>query len=142
MKKSRINKIFYKINKDNIKYIVKWHSKRIALYAQHVPNGQKKSTAREGSALCGVLVYGRAGERARGAVPMAEIWNLLEQPMIFLRQKARYPLSVRLSRLPKAEPAQKLFAGLFCCHCWPFLAGSALAEGTPPMRKNKLPADR
>ena len=56
MKKSRINKMFYKINKNNIKYIVKWHSKRIALYAQHVPNGQKKSTAREGSALCGVIL--------------------------------------------------------------------------------------
>ena len=43
---------------------------------------------------------------------MAESWNLLEQPMIFLQQKARYLLSVLLSRLPEAEPAQKLFAGL------------------------------
>ena len=43
---------------------------------------------------------------------MAESWNLLEQPMIFLQQKAKYPLSVLLSRLPEAGPAQKLFAGL------------------------------
>ena len=93
--------------------------------------------------LCGVLVYGRAGERARGAVPMAEIWNLLEQPMIFLRQKARYPLSVRLSRLPKAEPAQKLFAGLLfllpllALFGWLYLGG-----GDASHEKNKLPADR
>ena len=50
---------------------------------------------------------------AAALLSMAESWNLLEQPMIFLRQKARYPLSVLLSRLPEAEPAQKLFAGLF-----------------------------
>ena len=79
---------------------------------------------------------------AAALLSMAESWNLLEQPMIFLQQKARYPLSVLLSRLPETEPAQKLFAGLFCCRCWPFLAGAVLAEGTPPMRKNKLPADR
>ena len=49
---------------------------------------------------------------AAALLSMAESWNLLEQPMIFLQQKARYPLSVLLSRLPEAEPAQKLFAGL------------------------------
>ena len=49
---------------------------------------------------------------AAALLSMAESRNLLEQPMIFLQQKARYPLSVLLSRLPEAEPAQKLFAGL------------------------------
>ena len=43
---------------------------------------------------------------------MAESWNLLEQPMIFLQQKTHYPLSILLSRLPKADPAQKLFGGV------------------------------
>ena len=42
---------------------------------------------------------------AAALLSMAESWNLLEQPMIFLRQKARYPMSVLLSRLPEAEPA-------------------------------------
>lgn len=43
---------------------------------------------------------------------MAESWNLLEQPMIFLQQKIHYPLSILLSRLPEADPAQKLFGGV------------------------------
>lgn len=43
---------------------------------------------------------------------MAESWNLLEQPMIFLQQKDHYPLSILLSRLPEADPAQKLFGGV------------------------------
>lgn len=43
---------------------------------------------------------------------MAESWNLLEQPMIFLQQKTHYPLSILLSRLPEADPAQKLFGGV------------------------------
>ena len=43
---------------------------------------------------------------------MAESWNLLEQPMIFLQQKTHYPLSIQLSRLPEADPAQKLFGGV------------------------------
>lgn len=42
----------------------------------------------------------------------AESWNLLEQPMIFLQQKDHYPLSILLSRLPEADPAQKLFGGV------------------------------
>ena len=42
----------------------------------------------------------------------AESWNLLEQPMIFLQQKDHYPLSILISRLPEADPAQKLFGGV------------------------------
>ena len=91
---------------------------------------------------CGVLVYGRAGERSRGApylaaaalLSMAESWNLLKQPMIFLQQKARYPLSVLLSRLPEAEPAQKLFAGLL--FLLPLLAPFWLAL---PWRRGRSP---
>ena len=49
---------------------------------------------------------------AAALLSMAENWNLLEQPMIFLQQKKHYPLSVLLSRLPEAKPAQKLFVGL------------------------------
>ena len=43
---------------------------------------------------------------------MAESWNLLEQPMIFLQQKTHYPLSIQLSRLPEAAPGQKRFGGV------------------------------
>lgn len=42
----------------------------------------------------------------------AESWNLLEQPMIFLQQRAHYPLSVLLSRLPETTPALRAFAGI------------------------------
>ena len=42
----------------------------------------------------------------------AESWNLLEQPMTFLQQKSRWPLSLLLSRLPAAAPAGRLLAGL------------------------------
>ena len=43
---------------------------------------------------------------------MAESWNLLEQPMIFLQQKIHYPLSILLSRLPEVAPEFKLLAGV------------------------------
>lgn len=49
---------------------------------------------------------------AAALLSMAESWNLLEQPMIFLQQKDHYPLSILLSRLPEADPAQKLFGGV------------------------------
>lgn len=49
---------------------------------------------------------------AAALLSMAESWNLLEQPMIFLQQKINYPLSILLSRLPEADPAQKLFGGV------------------------------
>ena len=74
---------------------------------------------------------------------MAESWNLLEQPMIFLQQKAWYPLSVLLSRLPETEPAQKLFAGLL--FLLPLLAlfdWLGFGGGDASHEKNKLPADR
>lgn len=85
--------------------------------------------------LCGVILrrFGVREGRGEGrGVPylatavllsMAESWNLLEQPMIFLQQKARYPLSIPLSRLPEAEPAQKLFAGLLFLLPLPALFG-------------------
>ena len=68
---------------------------------------------------------------AAALLSMAESWNLLEQPMIFLQQKTRYPLSVLLSRLPEAEPAQKLFAGLL------FLLPLAIAFGAICGGKNR-----
>lgn len=43
---------------------------------------------------------------------MAESWNLLEQPMIFLQQQANYPLSVLLSRLPETTSSSKTFAAI------------------------------
>lgn len=49
---------------------------------------------------------------AAALLSVAESWNLLEQPMIFLQQKDHYPLSILLSRLPEADPAQKLFGGV------------------------------
>lgn len=49
---------------------------------------------------------------AAALLSMAESWNLLEQPMIFFQQKDHYPLSILLSRLPEADPAQKLFGGM------------------------------
>ena len=56
--------------------------------------------------------------------------------MIFLRQKARYPLSVLLSRLPEAEPAQKWFAGLlFLLPLLAFFGWLCLGEGNASHEK-------
>ena len=77
---------------------------------------------------------------AAALLSMAESWNLLEQPMIFLQQKARYPLSVLLSRLPEAEPAQKLFAGFL--FLLPLFGWLCLGGEDASHEKNKLPADR
>ena len=138
---SRKDKMFYIINKSKIVNIVKWYSKRIDLCLQHVrPQGKAEW----------FLMYRRAGERARAPylataalLSMAESWNLLEQPMIFLQQKARYPLSVLLSRLPEAEPAQKLFAGLlFLLPLLALFGWLCLGGGDASHEKNKLPADR
>ena len=41
---------------------------------------------------------------------VAESWNLLEQPMIFLQHRTNYPLSVLLSRLPETASSPKIFA--------------------------------
>lgn len=49
---------------------------------------------------------------ATALLSMAESWNLLEQPMIFLQQKIHYPLSILLSRLPEVAPEFKLLAGV------------------------------
>ena len=69
---------------------------------------------------------------AAALLSMAESWNLLEQPMIFLQQRANDPLSILLSRLPGASPAQKLFAGVLFALPLVILFGLAARSSRPP----------
>ena len=69
---------------------------------------------------------------AAALLSIAESWNLLEQPMIFLQQQANDPLSILLSRLPGASPAQKLFAGVLFALPLVILFGLAAHSSRPP----------
>lgn len=69
---------------------------------------------------------------AAALLSMAESWNLLEQPMIFLQQRANDPLSILLSRLPGAGPAQKLFAGVLFALPLVILFGLLARSSRPP----------
>ena len=52
--------------------------------------------------------------------------------MIFLQQRANDPLSILLSRLPGAGPAQKLFAGVLFALPLVILFGLAARSSRPP----------
>lgn len=69
---------------------------------------------------------------AAALLSMAESWNLLEQPMIFLQQQANDPLSILLSRLPGASPVQKLFAGVLFALPLVILFGLVARSSRPP----------
>lgn len=69
---------------------------------------------------------------AAALLSIAESWNLLEQPMIFLQQRANDPLSILLSRLPGAGPAQKLFAGVLFALPLVILFGLVARSSRPP----------
>ena len=106
-----------------------------------------KNTVREGSALCRVILRRFDVRESRGAGQGCGSYGRdLESAgavHVFLQQKARYPLSVLLSRLPEAEPTQKLFAGLlFLLPLLALFGWRCLGGGDASHEKNKLPADR
>ena len=53
-----------------------------------------------------VLPYGKTGIAALAMLSFIDNWNMVEQPLVFLRSSTMYPFSVFLSRIDQMEPGK------------------------------------
>ena len=82
-------------------------------FASGLPKGMMEAAALDGAPE--LVVFGRialpnlkGGIAAVMVLDLVETWNMVEQPMVFLQDRGKYPLTLLLAELGRAE-TQKVF---------------------------------
>ncbi len=82
-------------------------------FASELPKEMMEAAALDGAseftAFCRIALPNlRGGAAAVMVLDLVETWNMVEQPMVFLQDRQKYPLTLLLAELGRAE-TQKVF---------------------------------
>lgn len=59
-----------------------------------------------------VVPQAKAGIASLVILNFIDTWNMVEQPLVFLKERAKYPLSIFLSQINNADPAHAFVCGI------------------------------